>query len=118
MVYTWTGEGDNKNWHDPLNWNPNGIPVPNEDQLILGNGWFIMPPANQKTLRRYLRFLHNTLVILGADIRIAVLLNNPEIITETDVAELCQYNLNLIDATKDRLSNLNSKRVEIVDQDD
>jgi len=63
-------------------------------------------------LIEYVRFLHNTLVLLGCDVRFATLLNNPEIITEADIAELKQYNLNLIDETKDRLANINSKKVQ------
>lgn len=59
-----------------------------------------------KVLRTFLHHLHNTLVLLGADIRFAQALNDPGAISEADIAELRNYNVQLINATKGKLVQL------------
>jgi hypothetical protein len=73
----------------------------------LPENWIAYDPIAQE----YFHNLYNTLVLLGSDVRFAVLLKNPEVISETDVAELRRYNGELVDATKSRLVNVNTVRV-------
>jgi hypothetical protein len=81
------------------------------EESIKMNGRLPEKNDERKIVDDYLRYLYNTLILLGSDVRFATLLMNPEIITQTDIAELRQYNLDLTAAIKDRLSNINSIRV-------
>ncbi len=58
-------------------------------------------------LSEYLYQLRDTVILLGLDVRFADLLTNPDRIETWDVEELQRENGKLIDATKDKLMNLN-----------
>jgi hypothetical protein len=64
-------------------------------------------------LNQFLHHLHDTLILLGGDKRIAELLNHPELITTQDVTALCWYTDQLMNATKDKLVNINTRKVTV-----
>lgn len=59
----------------------------------------------------FLHHLHDTLVLLGGDRRIAELLNHPDLITAQDVDDLRKYTAQLFEATKSKLVSINSSTV-------
>jgi hypothetical protein len=63
--------------------------------------------GEQPTLRSFLHHLHDTIILLGGDIAFANLVKNPDMIDESAVNELRQYNGKLVDATKDKLAGIN-----------
>ena len=77
-----------------------------------------MIPANHSQSRDHIAqeffyHLHDTLVLLGADAKLAALLDNPDAIRAADVDHLRRYNGQLIDATKAKLVNINKLAVVV-----
>lgn len=73
-------------------------------------------PVNRimnQTVLQFMHHLHDTVILLGGDKRIAELLNHPELITEKDVDDLRKYTCGLIDATKTKLVSLNTITVRV-----
>jgi len=64
-----------------------------------------------KLMTEVLHCLHDTIVLLGGDRRIAELLNHPELITSQDVADLRRYTSQLLEATKAKLVCVNAKSI-------
>jgi hypothetical protein len=64
-------------------------------------------------VNEFLHHLHDTVVLLGGDRRLAELLNHPELITARDVTDLRNYNGQLLDATKTRLLSINTRTVTV-----
>lgn len=61
----------------------------------------------------FFHHLRDTIILLAGEIEIANLLERPDDITEADVNELRRFNCKLIDATKDRLVNINKIKVVV-----
>ena len=70
-------------------------------------------PTDEQSMLDFFYHLHDTLVLLGAHGNVAKLVEKPEAISASDVADLRQYNLKLIDATKMKLVNINKREVVI-----
>lgn len=64
-------------------------------------------------LTEFLRHLHDTVVLLGGDRRVAELLNHPELITAQDVADLRRYTSQLLEATKAKLVGINTRSIAV-----
>jgi hypothetical protein len=56
--------------------------------------------------------MHDVVVLLGGDVRIAELLNHPELITEQDVQDVRMYACRLVDENKTKLVNINTITVK------
>lgn len=50
---TWDGGGDGESWNDPLNWNPDGIPVTADDITIDSNVTVQLPSVSNDFLVHY-----------------------------------------------------------------
>ncbi len=61
----------------------------------------------------FFHHLRDTIILLGGEIEIANLLEKPDEITESDVDNLRRFNCKLIDATKDKLVNINKIKVVV-----
>jgi hypothetical protein len=73
-----------------------------------------LPPGTldqQRVVRAFFHHLHDTLVLLGADAKLADLVESPEVIGAGHVDELRRYNGKLIDETKSKLVNINKLAV-------
>jgi hypothetical protein len=71
-------------------------------------------------MNEFARHLYDTLILLGGrrDIaEMAWLLPHPELIDESAVDSLRQYNIDLLDSIKDRLVNINKAEVQIATKD-
>jgi hypothetical protein len=69
--------------------------------------------ADEPVVRDFFHHLYDTLVLLGADARLARLVENPQAISAADVDDLRRYNGELADATKSKLANLNKLSVVV-----
>ncbi len=56
----------------------------------------------------FLRYMHDVVILLGGDRRMAELLNCPDLITQKDVDDLRIYACQLVDATKTKLVSINT----------
>lgn len=63
-------------------------------------------------MKDFLRYMHDVVILLGGDRRIAELLNHPELITEQDVEDVRRYAGQLVDATKTKLISINTITVK------
>ena len=66
--------------------------------------------------REFFYHLHDTLVLLGADAKLAELLDNPAAVGASTWTT-CRYNGQLMDATKDKLVNVHKLAVTIAGRD-
>lgn len=66
---------------------------------------------SETTKAAFFHHLHDTLILLGVGVEIADLLNQPDKIDESDLDNLRRFNCRLIDATKDKLVNINTIKV-------
>jgi hypothetical protein len=63
----------------------------------------------------FLHHLRDTIILLGGGTHLANLVEQAGSAKEGDVDELRRINIRLIDATKERLVNLNSLRIAVED---
>jgi hypothetical protein len=56
---------------------------------------------------QFLHHLRDTIVLLGGGTQLANMVERADVVTESDVDEVRRINCRLIDATKERLVNLN-----------
>lgn len=71
--------------------------------------------ARQAVSRDFFHHLRDTLVLLGADVRFADLIEYPDDITHKDLDELRRFNGNLAEAIKTKMTNLNKLAVEVLE---
>jgi hypothetical protein len=69
--------------------------------------------GQQMIVQDFFHHLHNTLVLLGTDVKLAELVESPETISAEDVDDLRRYNCKLIDATKSKLVNISKLAVSV-----
>lgn len=62
--------------------------------------------------KQFMHYMHDVVVLLGGDARMAELLNHPELITQKDVDDLRNYAAKLVDATKTKLCSINTITVK------
>jgi hypothetical protein len=60
----------------------------------------------------FMHYLHDVVILLGGDRRIAELLNCPDLITQKDVDDIRNYACQLVDATKTKLVSINTITVK------
>lgn len=70
-------------------------------------------PREQQTARKFLHHLHDTLVLLGAPAKLAELVEGPESIRPSHVDALRRYNIRLLEAAKDKLTNVNKIAISV-----
>jgi hypothetical protein len=64
-------------------------------------------------MNEFARHLHDTVILLGGRRDIAEMLLRPELIDESAVDTLRQYNIDLLELVKDRLANINKSEVQV-----
>lgn len=69
------------------------------------------------TQRQFLHFLHDTLILLGSGSHLANLVNNPDDICQEDIDDLRNFNIKLIDNTKQKLVDINKIAISVVKND-
>ena len=64
--------------------------------------------TNGALTAEFLHHLRTTIIMLGGGTKLANMVERAESASATDVDELRQLNINLIDSAKDRLANINT----------
>jgi len=62
---------------------------------------------------KYLHHLHDTIILLGGKGEISEKIIHLEEVTERDIDNLCQYNIDLIDSVKFKLDKIHTIKVNV-----
>ena len=64
-----------------------------------------------KQKEKFLHHLRDTIILLGVEVELANLIVAPNDIAESDIDRLRQFNIMLIEATKNKLANINKMKI-------
>ncbi len=69
-----------------------------------------------KQKEKFLHHLRDTIILLGVEVELANLIVAPNDIAESDIDRLRQFNIMLIEATKNKLANINKMKIVLGDR--
>jgi hypothetical protein len=69
-----------------------------------------------KQKEKFLHHLRDTIILLGVEVELANLMVAPNDIAELDIDRLRQFNIMLIEATKNKLANINKMKIVLGDR--